>query len=68
MRLPCGRDRRGVGRRREVPCRSPPIWPRSAPIGLSHREHPLWRPSFAIALLMSAVGVLHFFAITFEAL
>ena len=34
----------------------------------SYRDYPLWRPSFVIALLMSAIGVLLFFAITFEAL
>ena len=34
----------------------------------TYRDYPLWRPSFVIALLMSAVGILLFFAITFEAL
>jgi hypothetical protein len=34
----------------------------------NYRDYPIWRPSFVIALLMSSVGVLLFFAITFGAL
>ena len=34
----------------------------------NYRNYPIWRPSFVIALLMSSVGVLLFFAITFGAL
>ena len=34
----------------------------------SYRNYPLWRPSFVIAMMMSAVAVLLFFAITFGVL